>query len=126
MNQKKKVYHCDGFYFEGVCKFRGAEDAADVREDWQLSPRHLCENYGLDDKGRLCKHCVENKQYFRIEPRQLTGHIVSLTPYQAKDSEAKTVKAFSSPKELSEYLKSHPEHYGVNVRTGDMIGVEVC
>jgi hypothetical protein len=122
---EKKVYHCDGYYFDGVCEFRGGEDAADIRDDWKLPPRHFCTNFGLDKKGHLCRHCVENKGSYREEPRELTGRIISLTPYHAKNSETKTMKAFSKPKDLAEYLKGHPELYGIDVRSGDKIGVEV-
>ena len=123
--KKAKVYHCDGYYFEGVCKYRGGEDAADVNDDWKLPPRHFCMNTGLDEKLHLCRHCVENKGLYREEPRVLTGRIVSLTPYQARDKEDKTVRAFSKPTDLSEYLKTHPEEHGIDINTGIAIGVEI-
>lgn len=112
---RKKAYHCDGYYFNSVCPYRGMKDAADEHG------RNLCTNYGLDEKMRLCSHCMENKKFFRAEPRRINGRVVSLTPYQAKTAEAVTVKAWSEPEPLVEYLKQHKSLYGVDVRTGILI-----
>ena len=113
--KKVEVYHCDGFYFHNVCQFRGNSDAADDHQ------RFLCTNYGLDDKDKLCRHCVEHRKLFRREPTRINGRVESLTPYQAKDAEAVTQQAFTGPKPLIAYLKTHRSLYGVNVKTGVMI-----
>ena len=129
---EKQAYHCDGFYFNGVCQFRGLEDAADVRYRGEslVAPRLMCTNMGLDKHDRLCPHCVENKKHFppdlvKMRVSAPNGRVVSLTPYHAKDQDAVTKQAFSTPKELADYLKEHPDLYGVDVETGDLIGIEV-
>jgi len=115
---RKKAYHCDGYYFNSVCQFRGQKDAADEHG------RNLCSNYGLDDKDNLCRHCVENRKFYRAEPRRVNGRTVSLTPYHAKTDDAVTIRAWDSPQPLIDYLKENPSLYGVDVRSGMLIGVE--
>lgn len=112
---RKKAYHCDGYYFPSVCRSRGQQDAADEHG------RYLCNTHGLDEKDRLCSHCVENRKFFRATPRRLSTRVSSLTPYQAKNAEAVTIKAWSKPQPLVEYLKENPSLYGVDVRTGQLI-----
>lgn len=116
---RKKAYHCDGYYFNSVCRFRGQQDVAD---DYG---RNICTHFGLDEKEELCSHCMENKRFFRAEPRQLNGRIRSLTPFQAKDTDAVTQRAWDRPQPLVDYLKENESLYGVDVRTGELIGVEL-
>lgn len=118
---KQQAYHCDGFYFNNVCKYRG---------EIGLETNPLCTHFGLDEKNRLCPHCIENKGLFpknqvKMRVSAPNGRVISLTPFQAKDASAKTVRAFMKPKDLAEFLKTRPDLYGVDVRTGELIGVEV-
>ena len=130
---RNKVYHCDGYYFRGVCQFRGTEDVADVhysRSGLLVAPNFVCSNDGLDKKDRLCPHCIENKTYFpadlvKVRLSSPQGRVVSLTPYQAKDENAKTIRAFTKPKNLSDFLKTRPDLYGVDANSGEPIGVEI-
>ncbi len=112
---RKTAYHCDGYYFNSVCCSRGQQDAADEHG------RHLCNTFGLNEKDELCSHCIENRKYFRATPRRINGKIRSLTPFQAKDANAVTVKAWDKPEPLIEFLKQNPSLYGVNVETGMLI-----
>jgi len=118
MRQKKVIkeaFHCDGYYFNGSCHFKGQTDVADANR------RCLCTNYGLDKHDKLCRHCVENRKYYRTEPHMINGKVISLTPFQAKNSNAVTVRAFDKAKPLIEYLKQNKGLYGVNVQTGVVI-----
>ena len=83
----------------------------------------LCTNFGLVTDDRLCGHCIENRKYYRAAPRRINGRMRSLTPFQAKTAEAVTVKAWDRPEPLANYLKDNPSLYGVDVRTGELIGV---
>lgn len=128
----KQAFHCDGFYFGSVCQYRGEPDPADVRYrgEKMLEPRPICKSNGLDKDLRLCKHCVENKKWFAPNLKKMrlsapNGRIVSLTPFQAKSSDTKTIRAFSNAKDLAEFLKLHPDLYGVDVNSGNLVGVEV-
>jgi hypothetical protein len=116
---RKQAYHCDGYYFNGACQFRGVTDVADDNQ------RSLCMNYGLNEKDKLCRHCVENRKWFRAEPRKLNGKVISLTPFHAKNSEAITVLAWEKQEPMIEFLKGHPSLYGVNVLTGDIIDAPI-
>lgn len=116
---RKKAYHCDGYYFNSVCQFRGQKDLADEHG------RCLCTNYGLDTEDKLCRHCIENRKYYRTEPRRINGRVRSLTPFQAKNADAVTQRAWDRPQPLVEHLKTDKSLYGVDVRTGELIGVEL-
>ena len=121
-----KTYHCDGYYNPSVCQFRGSPDAADIRyrKDNLAEPRRVCMNFGLDKKSNLCRHCVENRKYFRATPKRRANQKVSLTPYHAKDNDAKTVRAFSKAQHLIDYLLQNPSLYGVDVNTCQMISAK--
>lgn len=112
---RKKAYHCDGYYFNSVCRARGQKDVADEHG------RYLCNTFGLDDKDNLCRHCVQNRKFFRAAPRRINGRVRSLTPFQAKTADAVTIGAWDKPEPLIEYLKENSSLYGVDVRTGILI-----
>lgn len=124
--KKPQVYHCDGYYNPSVCQFRGSPDAADIRyrKDNLLEPRRFCMNFGLDKKDNLCRHCIENKKYFRAKPKRLSNTKVSLTPYHAKDNDGMTVRAFSKAQHLIDYLLQNSSLYGVDVNTCQMISAK--
>lgn len=116
--EQEEAYHCDGYYFNGACEFRGQPDVADG------SLKNFCDNYGLNKHDKLCRHCVENRKYFRAEAHQINGKCISLTPLQAKEhGTAKTIRAFAES-EMSQFITFLIENkslYGVNVKTGDII-----
>jgi len=130
---QEQAYHCDMYYFDNVCPHRGSQDPADIRyrSGWTLQPRSLCKNFGLDANDRLCRHCVENKKLFppalvKVRYSAPASRVISRTPFQAKNSKAETIKAYSKPRPLIEYLKKHPRLYGVNVETGEIINAKVA
>lgn len=122
----KVTYHCDMYYFNNVCPHRGESDPADIRyrDGWTERPRSICKNVGLDWNDRLCRHCMENKRFFRHEPRVLTGRVVHITRYHAKDAKAVTIRAYHKVSHLIEYLKLHPSLYGVDNEAGVIIEVD--
>jgi hypothetical protein len=130
MANKKPTYHCDGFYFDKVCPSRGEVDVADIRYDnegWAMRSRCFCKTLGMspwDNYAEMCPHCVEHKKWFRAEPRVLTGHVVHVTPFQAKEEgTARTKKAFKTKGNLVKYLKRHGDQntYGVEVNSGVLV-----
>lgn len=130
MAKKQEFFHCDGFYFDNVCPSRGAQDAADIRYDqagWTRQCRCFCKTRGLAPflEWDFCPHCVEHKHFFRAEPRELTGRVVYVTPYQVKmEGSARTLKAFKTQKSVRMFLKkadNPKEIYGVEVNSGRLI-----
>ncbi len=87
----KKAFHCDGYYIS--CENRGKEDLADIRRDRQgfVKPHRLfCNTIGISSKLDLCRHCIENRKYFRNPPRKLNGRVKvrgSRMDYQVWNSE---------------------------------------
>lgn len=69
-------YHCDMYYYDGVCKYRGESDEADLRfrDGWLLQKRAFCRNFGINERHEVCQHCIEYRWMFRKEPQFRGGH----------------------------------------------------
>lgn len=125
--RRPKVYHCDMFYYDGVCALRGDTDAADIRyfRGRMMPPRSLCNNFGVTDDGKICDCCVEHKRLFR-KPPMFVPIVGTVTPFQAKNIKAETIKAYAKRQPLLDFLKHHPSLYGVNVHSGKIIRVKTA
>jgi len=127
--RKDRRYHCDGYYFNKVCPFRGDIDRADIRldDDGFIKPqRNICWSEGISpfDEVGMCRHCIENRKFFRKEPRVLTGRVVDITNFQAKEEgTARTIKAFDNEERLRQFMKDvdTSKIYGVETRSGILI-----
>jgi hypothetical protein len=67
---EEKTFHCDGWYFEHVCLYRGAEDVSDIRKDKKgfiRDGRFVCKSKGIKWSGLMCEHCIEYRKYFKQE-----------------------------------------------------------
>jgi hypothetical protein len=113
--KKAQVYHCDGYYWDNVCPSRGDVDPADIRyrkdkDDKTgygvMRRRHLCKSFGLSplNDDQACPHCPENRGYFQRPKTQRNSRVVSLTPFQACNSNMEVVRAFKRKAELTKFL----------------------
>ena len=118
--KKKKVAHCDGWYFDGVCPSRGETDVADIRyrqNGTLMRKRNICLSFGLNPMSDYdyCRHCVEIRKRFRAPRQKKTGPVIYQTPYQARTVDGKVVRAFKRQCDLTVFIKKNPGLEMVNI-----------